>query len=100
MVGFLKFRNFAFVDADKGMNEQYFKQAVELVKDGGLVVIDNVFWYKQIIDLNCKDEQTQAVRAFNLKRTALSDNEMTIIPLGDGLMLIRVSETVREHIRH
>lgn len=90
--------DFAFIDADKGNNERYFQQAVQLVRDGGVIVIDNIFWYKQVIDLDCKDAHTQAVRAFNLRRASLADTEMTIIPLGDGLMLVRVTAELRDSL--
>ncbi len=87
--------DFVFVDADKVNNESYYQLALQLVKENGLIVIDNIFWYKQVIDPTCKDEQTQALRVFNLKRSALPDGVMTIVPLGDGLMLIRVTSELK-----
>ena len=87
--------DFVFLDADKVNNERYYELALQLVKENGLIVIDNIFWYKQVIDPACKDEQTQALRVFNLKRSALPDGAMTIVPLGDGLMLIRVTKEIK-----
>jgi predicted O-methyltransferase YrrM len=84
--------DFAFIDADKLAIESYYQLAWQLVKSGGLIVIDNIFWYKQVTDPSCTDEQTQAMRLFNLQRSSLPDGVMTIIPLGDGLMLVRVEK--------
>lgn len=87
--------DFVFIDADKSNNEAYFQLALKLVKDDGLIVVDNIFWYKQVTDPTCVDEQTQSVRVFNLQRSALADGEMTIVPLGDGLMLVRATVAVK-----
>ena len=83
--------DFVFIDADKVNNEAYYQLALQLVKKNGLIVMDNIFWYKQVTDSSCQDEQTQEVRRFNLRRSAIEDGDMTIVPLGDGLMLIRAT---------
>jgi predicted O-methyltransferase YrrM len=87
--------DFVFIDADKLAIEDYYQLALQLVKENGLIVIDNVFWYKQVVDPNCADEQTQAMRRFNLARSSLPDGAMTIVPLGDGLMLVQAGSAVR-----
>lgn len=82
--------DFAFIDADKLAIEEYYQLAGQLVRENGLIAIDNIFWYKQVVDISCNDEQTQAMRHFNLLRSSLPDGAMTIVPLGDGLMLVQV----------
>lgn len=86
--------DFIFIDADKLVIEDYYQLALQLVKENGLLVIDNVFWYKQVIDSSCVDEQTQAIRRFNLLRSSLPDGAMTIVPLGDGLMLVQATAAI------
>jgi predicted O-methyltransferase YrrM len=87
--------DFVFIDADKGNNENYYQLALQLVKDDGLVVVDNIFWYKQVIDDGCIDAQTQAVRRFNLQRSALAGGDMVMVPMGDGFMLVRATLAVK-----
>lgn len=84
-----------FIDADKQNNEQYYQLALQLIKDGGLIIVDNVFWYKQILDSTCVDEATQATRLFNLQRSTIQEDQMCMIPLGDGLMLIRATAELK-----
>ncbi|KOM43733.1 hypothetical protein LR48_Vigan05g133800 [Vigna angularis] len=42
--------DFAFIDAEKRMNEKYFELLLQLVKVGGLIVIDNVLWHGKVAD--------------------------------------------------
>ncbi len=86
--------DFMFMDADKVSNEIYYQLALQLVRKNGLIAVDNIFWYKQILDTACQDEETQAVRRFNLARSILADGLMTTIPMGDGLMLIQLSDSL------
>ena len=85
-----------FIDADKQNNETYYQHALQLIKDDGLIIVDNVFWYKQILDNECVDEATQATRLFNLQRSTIADDQMCMMPLGDGLMLIRATATLKK----
>lgn len=81
--------DFAFIDADKRNYKVYYEAALQLLRTGGLLAVDNVLWGGSVIDPENKDESTEAIRAFN---AALTDDErvdINLIPIGDGLMLIR-----------
>jgi predicted O-methyltransferase YrrM len=75
----------AFIDADKVNYSNYFDRVLELVRPGGAIAIDNVFWDGKPIDPAVTDSDTEAIRAFNLKVHADSRVAISMIPLGDGL---------------
>ncbi|AOY81606.1 class I SAM-dependent methyltransferase [Moorena producens JHB] len=57
--------DFAFIDADKRDYESYYEQALKLVRNGGLIAVDNVLWSGQVADPEVVDNITKAIRAFN-----------------------------------
>ncbi len=79
--------DFAFIDADKANYEGYYECAMELVRPGGLIAIDNVLWHGRVIDPDANDADTLAIRAINKK--LLGDSRVTIsmLPISDGLTL-------------
>jgi caffeoyl-CoA O-methyltransferase len=79
--------DFAFIDADKENYERYFECALLLVRNGGLIAVDNVLWRGQVIDAAFQDSETLAVRSFNEK--LLTDERVMVstLPIGDGLTL-------------
>ena len=82
--------DFAFIDADKNNYDTYYEHALQLVKQGGLIAIDNVLWGGRVIDDERNDDDTEAIRALNQK---LHDDErvdLSLVPIGDGLTLMRV----------
>src|SRR6266700_5206013 len=79
--------DFAFIDADKSNYSNYYERCFELVRPGGLIAIDNVLWHGQVIDPANQDEDTLAIRRFNL---LVSEDErvwVSLLPLSDGLTL-------------
>ncbi|MEU6083904.1 class I SAM-dependent methyltransferase [Streptomyces sp. NPDC047108] len=79
--------DFAFIDADKQSYEQYFEYALQLVRTGGLIVVDNVLWSGDVADETVDDAETRALRAFNAK---IRDDErvhISMLPIADGLTL-------------
>lgn len=79
--------DFAFIDADKENYDNYYERALQLVRPGGLIAIDNVLWSGRVADAQIQDESTQAIRALNQK---LHDDErvtLSLVPIGDGLTL-------------
>jgi caffeoyl-CoA O-methyltransferase len=81
--------DFAFIDADKGGYETYYELALRLLRQGGLVAIDNTLWEGKVADPEARDPDTEAIRAFNRK---LKDDErvtLSLVPIGDGLTLAR-----------
>ncbi len=76
-----------FIDADKPNYEAYFERCLELVRTGGLILVDNVFWDGTVADPDEADESTVAIRAFNKARARDSRIWLSMLPVGDGLTL-------------
>lgn len=81
--------DFAFVDAEKRMNQEYFELLLQLVKAGGLIVIDNVLWHGKVCDPMVNDAKTVSIRNFN--KRLLEDKRVSIsmVPIGDGMTICR-----------
>ncbi len=77
-----------FIDADKVNYPNYYDMVVPLMKKGGFIVADNVLWSGKVTETD-KDEETAALDLFNKKVTADDRVENLILPLRDGLMIIR-----------
>ena len=81
--------DFAFIDADKRSYYEYYERCLKLMRSGGVVAIDNVLWNGRIIDPQSKDKRTQALRILNTKLRNDHRIELSMLPLGDGLPLLR-----------
>ena len=79
-----------FIDADKMNYKQYYEKSLELIKKGGLIIIDNVLWHGEVADEKNNDKFTINIREFN--KFVNEDNrvEQIIMPLGDGMTICRV----------
>ena len=83
-----------FIDADKKEYCDYLDLVLPLMREGGWILADNTLWDGHIIDpAYDKDRQTVALRAFNDKVTQDERLEKVILPLRDGLTIIRVKTT-------
>ena len=79
-----------FIDADKREYCAYLEAVYPLVPVGGFILADNTLWDGHIIDpAYDKDKQTLGLRAFNDKLKEDDRFEQVILPLRDGLTLIR-----------
>jgi len=78
-----------FVDADKTNYALYVQQAFELLRPGGLLMIDNVLWSGAVIDADDDDEDTVAIRRINEAMLADERWDISLVPIGDGLTLAR-----------
>ena len=78
-----------FIDADKENYKNYYNYSVELVDKNGLIIIDNVLWYGEVVDVNKQDKLTVSIREFNSYVNKDKRVENLIIPLGDGLTVCR-----------
>jgi caffeoyl-CoA O-methyltransferase len=77
----------AFIDADKTNYLAYYERTLQLLRPGGLVLIDNTLWSGRVADPVVNDPDTVALRALN---TALLHDErvdLSLLPVGDGLTL-------------
>ena len=79
--------DFAFIDADKENYEAYFERSLQLVRNGGLIVIDNVLWSGRVADPQVQDASTTALRSFNDKLRKDPRVTLSVVPIGDGLTL-------------
>jgi predicted O-methyltransferase YrrM len=78
-----------FIDADKGNYPVYYEQALELLRPGGLVLVDNMLWSGKVADPTCDDPDTRAIR--ELARLMHDDPRIdpALLPVGDGLAMGR-----------
>ena len=79
--------DFAFIDANKSDYDGYYERALELLRPGGVVAIDNVLWGGSVADPAARDRDTMAIKALNRKIHADRRVAMAMMPLGDGLTL-------------
>ena len=78
-----------FIDADKGNYIKYFDISLDLVKKGGVILVDNVFWHGDVYNKNKNDKKTNTIREFNLHVKNDKRVEKFILPLGDGLTICK-----------
>jgi caffeoyl-CoA O-methyltransferase len=81
--------DFTFIDADKTNYMGYFQRALDLSRQGGLICVDNVLWSGKVADPSRNDEDTKAIRAFNLAVSKDARISLSMLPIGDGLTLAR-----------
>lgn len=74
-----------FVDADKTSYQSYLAESVRIVRQGGLVLVDNAFAFGQLFDAHPSDREAPAVQAFNEVMARETRLQSVILPLGDGL---------------
>jgi predicted O-methyltransferase YrrM len=77
-----------FIDADKKNNGTYYDLVFEKVRKGGLIIVDNVLWSGKITSGE-RDKDTENIRQFNEKVTNDQRTEKLILPVRDGLFIIR-----------
>jgi len=81
--------DFAFIDADKINYDMYYEYCLQLIRPGGLIAIDNVLWDGAVADDSVNDDETVAIRALNRKIHADPRVEISLVPIADGLGLVR-----------
>lgn len=83
--------DFAFIDADKRQYVEYYEMLVPRMKSGGFILADNTLWYGRITETAREsDLQTRGLQAFNDLVARDPRVEKIILPLRDGLSIIRV----------
>jgi caffeoyl-CoA O-methyltransferase len=80
----------SFIDADKGRYAAYYGELVTRTRPGGLICVDNTLWSGLVADPTADDPETVALREFNDLVAADPRVESWILPIADGLTLIRV----------
>ncbi len=77
-----------FIDADKENYSLYFDLVIEKVESGGFIIADNVLWSGKVLDSK-PDKDTRAIIEFNRKVSTDARVEGVLMPIRDGLMLLR-----------
>lgn len=81
--------DFVFIDADKRGLDDYYEMSLRLVRPGGLVTVDNTLWHGKVADDDVHDDDTMAVRGFNARVIDDDRVDLSLVPIGDGLTLLR-----------
>jgi len=82
-----------FIDGDKREYLQYYKAILPKVKKGGFILADNVLWNNKVLDLPDKiDDYTQGIIDFNNYVNNDAKVENFILPIRDGIMILRKIE--------
>jgi caffeoyl-CoA O-methyltransferase len=80
-----------FIDGDKREYIEYYQLITDKVKPGGFILVDNILWGGKVLEKSNADQQTKGIIEFN---EMIKDNnkiEKIILPVRDGLMIIRKS---------
>lgn len=86
----------AFIDGDKRHYVETYEMALGVLRQGGFILADNTLWDGHVIDpAYDHDRQTQGIRAFNDLVAADSRVETVILPVRDGLTLLRKKQSTR-----
>ncbi len=79
----------AFIDADKPSYPTYYEEILKRMPPGGLILVDNVLWMGSVVNPEVDEPQTVAIRAFNEAVAADQRVDTVMLPVGDGLTLLR-----------
>lgn len=77
-----------FIDADKKNNGTYYDLVFDQLRPGGIIIVDNVLWSGKILS-NAQDQDTKNISSFNDRVAADQRVEKLILPVRDGLLIIR-----------
>lgn len=78
-----------FIDADKISYPSYYDLVIEKLNPGGVILADNVLWEGKVLNAHAKERDTKAIQAFNDKVQNDPRVENVLLPLRDGLMMVR-----------
>lgn len=79
----------AFIDADKTNYDGYYEACLTLVRPGGVIALDNMLWSGSVADMTDMQPDTLALRALNAKIHDDERVDMSLLSIGDGLLLAR-----------
>ena len=78
-----------FIDADKRQYARYFQESLRLLKSGGFLIADNTLWDGHVVETTKHATQTEGIIEFNDLVAGAKDCEVAIIPIRDGITIIR-----------
>ncbi|MCH5242035.1 MAG: class I SAM-dependent methyltransferase [Muribaculaceae bacterium] len=79
----------ALIDADKRQYPQYFEKILKIVKPGGFIIADNTLWDGHVTEAGKHSSQTKGIMDFNDLVALTPEVEVAIIPMRDGITIIR-----------
>lgn len=79
--------DFAFIDADKSGYDDYYERSLQLVRPGGLILLDNMLWSGRVADATVQDNRTNALRRLSQKLHQDERVMISMVPIADGLTL-------------
>ncbi|MDX2499552.1 MAG: class I SAM-dependent methyltransferase [Deltaproteobacteria bacterium] len=82
-------QDFVFIDADKPSYGVYFDEALRILRSGGIILVDNVFWRYKIFKKKISNDNARAIAAFNEKVKLENRVEKVMLSVRDGVYLIR-----------
>ncbi|MGV8915220.1 MAG: O-methyltransferase [Kaistella sp.] len=84
-----EFFDLIFIDADKENYVEYYELIKSRVKSGAVIIFDNVLWYGKVLQENPTQKSTQKIQELNERIAKDEDFENLILPLRDGVNLLR-----------
>ena len=90
----LKDIDMAFIDADKRHYTDFYEMLLPRMRQGGYILADNTLWYGHVIEEHTResDLQTLGIKQFNDHLAKDNRVEKVIVPVRDGLTIIRVKD--------
>jgi len=79
----------AFIDADKGNYASYYEELLARLRPNGAILVDNTLWHGTVIDATSQDQNLLAIRAFNDLVAGDDRVDTVLLPISDGLTLLR-----------
>jgi caffeoyl-CoA O-methyltransferase len=79
----------AFIDADKRSYGAYYEELLRRLRPNGVILVDNTLWMGTVVDESVTDDDTKAIRAFNDAVAADERVDSVLLPISDGLTLLR-----------
>jgi caffeoyl-CoA O-methyltransferase len=79
--------DFAFIDADKTAYDEYYELTLQLLRPGGLIVLDNMLRGGRVLDEGSKDADVIAIRKLNEKLAKDERVLVSLLPITDGTTL-------------
>ena len=79
----------AFIDADKPSYAAYYEELLRRLRPNGVLLVDNTLWHGAVLDVSAQDDNTRAIRAFNDLVAADDRVDTVLLPVSDGVTLLR-----------
>ena len=86
---FQKKWDLVFIDADKTSYIEYYTMVLPLLKDKGIIIVDNVLFHGEVLEESIKGKSAKAIQAFNEYVLSDHNTEQVMLTIRDGLTLIR-----------